>query len=308
MGDALPEVKTIGAMVDRLDAFMDMDKEQRVLESLWREYGTKNIKETSTSARSKIILGNREDAMKKVLHVFPHTGFNAKHLDSVKKDNPTIDTMLTTISRVYPGSELIDGARDMGMNLVCGNSHAMEIYENGIPLAYALQRQLPGAQVLIFHDRVTSTPLKEFGSEQIRGYGESMAKSFLPNPPKIAESEAAKFKAIGKDWIATVDENGNRVIKDKFKTKKGIGRIRMVENEDGEMTFVKRGKSRFGEDYWDKKDKHLTDKHKFRVAVAQRYEHPKLGTDAAIKDAKQTLRTYNYEYASRTRADARLDK
>ena len=88
-------------------------------------------------------------------------------------------TMLTTISRVYPGNELIDEAEDMKLNLVAGNTHAQEIYENGIPLAYALQRRLPGAEVLMFHDRVTSTPLNKFGGEKIREYGKTMADEHL---------------------------------------------------------------------------------------------------------------------------------
>ncbi|MCL2228361.1 MAG: Nif3-like dinuclear metal center hexameric protein [Firmicutes bacterium] len=179
VGDPLPEVKTLGNMVDRLDGFMNLDKEREVLESLWQIYGTKEIRETSVSAKSKIILGERDNIIKKVLHIFPHTGFNAEHLHSIKKENPEIDTMLTTISRVYPGSELIGEANDMKMNLVCGNSHAMEIQENGIPLAYALQKRLPESEVVIFHDRVTSVPLAEFGSPTLRDYGKTMADNHL---------------------------------------------------------------------------------------------------------------------------------
>jgi hypothetical protein len=179
VGDALPTVKTVGNLVDRLDGYMDLAKEKQILAALWDIQGTNKIQETSVSAKSKIILGDRENAVNKLLHIFPHTGFNSEHLYKVKKDNPNIDTMLATISRVYPGNELLDSAQDMKLNFVCGNSHAQEIYENGIPLAYALQKRLPKAEVLIFHDRVTSTPIENFGSEKIRNYGKTMADEYL---------------------------------------------------------------------------------------------------------------------------------
>ena len=181
VGDPLPEVKTVGNIVDRLDDFMDTKKESQILGSLWNIYDTNEIQETSVSAKSKILLGDRSSPVSKVLHVFPHSGFNAKHLKSVKMENPSIDTMLTTISRVYPGHELVDQAGDMGLSLVCGNSHGQEIYENGIPLAFALQKQLPKAEIVMLHDRVTSTPLNKFGSLKIRNYGKTMAENHL-NP------------------------------------------------------------------------------------------------------------------------------
>jgi len=179
VGDPMPEIKTVGNIIDRLDGFMDSEKEKQVLASLWDIYGTQHIEETSISAKSKILLGNRDNKVKKILHTFPHTGFNANHLRNIKNEYPEIDTLLTTISRVYPGNQLIDQAQNMNLNLVCGNSHAMEIYENGVPLAYALRNRLPDAEIVIFHDRVTSIPLGQFGSEKIRNYGKDMANNYL---------------------------------------------------------------------------------------------------------------------------------
>jgi hypothetical protein len=117
--------------------------------------------------------------MKKVIHMFPHTGFTTEHLESLLRDYPGVDTLLATISRVYPGHALIAKAEELGLNFVCGNSHALEIFENGLPLANALKRLLPEAEVVIFRERMTSTPLEKFGSPQIRDYAEDMSADYL---------------------------------------------------------------------------------------------------------------------------------
>jgi hypothetical protein len=62
---------------------------------------------------------------------------------------------------------------------VCGNSHALEIFENGLPLAYALKSHLPEAEIVIFRERVTSTPLEQFGSPEIKEYAQAMANTYL---------------------------------------------------------------------------------------------------------------------------------
>jgi len=180
VGDALrPEVKTVGNMVDRINRYMNLEQEKRVLAALRSIYGTNKIQNAGVSLKSRIILGDRDRAVNKVLHIFPHTGFSAAHLKSVKKDNPKIDTMLASISRVYPGNELIDQAQDMDLNFIAGNSHINETSENWIPLGYALQKRLPGLEVVVFQDRITSTPLERFGSKKIRDYGKTMADDYL---------------------------------------------------------------------------------------------------------------------------------
>jgi hypothetical protein len=63
-------------------------------------------------------------------------------------------------SRVYPSHGLIDKAKELGLNFICGNSHAMEIFEN-------------------FRDRVTSTPLGKFGTSEIQDYAKDMAFNYL---------------------------------------------------------------------------------------------------------------------------------
>ena len=179
LGNVLPEIKTVGDMISRLNQFMDTETDRQMLESEIAIRKCENIQETSIAVQCKILLGDCDEPMKKVIHIFPHTGFNANHLESLMNDNPDVDTLLATISRVYPNHELIAKAEEFGLNFICGNSHAMEIFENGLPLAYAIRQHLPETEVVIFRDRVTSTPLDEFGTNAIRDYGKDMAFNYL---------------------------------------------------------------------------------------------------------------------------------
>ena len=95
------------------------------------------------------------------------------------KDYPDANTLVASISRVYPGHPLVAKAEELGLNFVCGNSHALEIFENGVPLAYALRNHLPEVEVVIFRERQTSIPLDEVGSPEIRAYGADIAKTYL---------------------------------------------------------------------------------------------------------------------------------
>ena len=67
----------------------------------------------------------------------------------------------------------------MGLNFICGNSHAMEIFENGVPLAQAIKNHLPELEVVIFRERMTSIPLEKIGSAQTREYGKTIAENYL---------------------------------------------------------------------------------------------------------------------------------
>lgn len=179
IGNALSEIKTLGDMIDRLNQFMNIEKDEQMLISEQNIRQCENIQETCIAVRCKILLGDRNEPMKKVIHMFPHSGFNLVHLENLMADYPDVDTLLATISHVYPGHELIATAKKMGLNFVCGNSHAMEIYENGLPLAYAIHQRLPKVEVIIFRDRVTSTPMDEFGSIIIRDYAKNIADNYL---------------------------------------------------------------------------------------------------------------------------------
>jgi hypothetical protein len=47
------------------------------------------------------------------------------------------------------------------------------------PLAYALKTHLPEAEIVIFRERVTSTPLEQFGSPEIKEYAQTLANTYL---------------------------------------------------------------------------------------------------------------------------------
>lgn len=180
LGDVLPEVHTVGEMMDRLDKLMHVSVDERMLEAEKQIRACDAIEETSVAARCKILVGHRDRPIKRVIHMFPHTGFTAKHLETLVKENPDVDTLISTISRVYPGHELVHKAEELHLNFICGNSHALEIFENGLPMAYALKAQLPEAEIVIFRERMTSTPLDVFGSGEIRAYAKDIADTYLP--------------------------------------------------------------------------------------------------------------------------------
>lgn len=179
VGEALREIDTVGDMMHRLDKLMNVALDEELLQAEKTIRGCAQIEETSVAARCKILVGNQDNPMKKVIHMFPHTGFTSEHLQELKAENPDVDTLIATISRVYPGHALIAKAEELGLNFVCGNSHALEIFENGLPLAYAIQAQMPEAEVVIFRERVTSTPLSLFGSEEIQNYAQEIASTYL---------------------------------------------------------------------------------------------------------------------------------
>ena len=179
VGEVLPEIATVGDMIRRLDSLMDADMDRHMLEVERRERGTDSIEETSVAACAKILVGRPENPIKRVIHMFPHCGFTADHLRQLKADYPEVDTVIASISRVYEGHPLIDAARELGLNFVCGNSHALEIFENGVPLARALKNHLPDCEIVIFRERQTSTPLEAFGSDGIRSYGARIADKHL---------------------------------------------------------------------------------------------------------------------------------
>lgn len=179
VGNALPEVKTIGDMVDRVTNLMGLSEEEKMFaaEKDLRQY--EEMYETNISARAYILVGSAENPVNNVLHIFPHTGFTVQHLETALREHPEIDTVLATISRVKPGHPLAKRCEELGLNLVIGNSHAMEIFENGLPLARALAKLLPDTEVLMFRDRVTAVPVDSFGSKAVQEYAEMIVENYL---------------------------------------------------------------------------------------------------------------------------------
>lgn len=179
MGTVLPEVQTVGDILTRLNRFMGIEIEKEVLAAEQKIRGTQGIVETSVAVQGKVLVGRVDDPVKEILHIFPHTGFTPEHMERALRENPAIDTVLATISRVFADSELVAKAQELGLKFVVGNSHALEIYENGLPLAKALQALLPEVEVLLFRERVTATPVDQFGTAAVQEYGQMIAENFL---------------------------------------------------------------------------------------------------------------------------------
>ena len=183
VGETLENVNTLQDILIRINTLMGTYKEscfESYILHMLREYkNCKSIYDTSISVQGEILVGNKDSKVNKLIHVFPHTGFTTKHLEQLVKDFPDVDTLLVSISRVYDGNPLIDKAKELGLNLICGNSHTMEIYENGIPLARAIKDYLPELEVVIFREIVTSIPLDCVSTNSMRKYGKQMANKYL---------------------------------------------------------------------------------------------------------------------------------
>lgn len=184
VGKALDEVNTLGDILKRLNIMMDMDKEEEVMGLERSCFGCEDMEDSATAIQGKILLGSEDSKVDKVLHIFPHTGFVPEHLEQAKRENPEIDTVLATISRVNEDSALVAKAKELGLNFICGNSHALEIFENGLPLAYALKHYLPDVEIVIFRERICSSPLKDFGSDAIKDYAKLITKNYLTDKEK----------------------------------------------------------------------------------------------------------------------------
>ena len=180
-GPVLPGIRIAGDILHRLNRFMDHAIERKILEL---EAGIRNcgaIREASQEAAAMLMNGSPDSPVSQVLHIFPHTGFNAEHLAMALERFPDTDTVIASISRPLPDSDLLRAICEKGLPLIVGNSHALEIYENGLPMAYALQHELPEVEFFILRERVTATPLKDFGGKPIRQYAALIAEQLNRN-------------------------------------------------------------------------------------------------------------------------------
>ena len=179
VGKTLPGIEKAQDIVDRMGALMGMSQEEEMLAQERKTRGCPEIQETNTLTNSYILVGDSDSPVNNVLHIFPHTGFTVEHLENALREHPEIDTVLATISRVKPGHPLAERCRELGLNFIIGNSHAMEIYENGLPLAKALDKLLPGVEVHMFRERATATPINQFGNKAIQDYASMIVDRFL---------------------------------------------------------------------------------------------------------------------------------
>lgn len=179
VGRVLPGIHTLGQLLDRLNQSMDLETDGYMLAAERRIRGCQEIEETAVAARARILLGERDSTVKEILHIHPHCGVSPDHLRQLKGQFPDADTVVASISHVNSDHPLVNAARELGMHFVCGNSHGLEIFENGIPLAYALQNLLPGLECVIIRERQTMIPLAAAGSDKIQAYGKAIAREYL---------------------------------------------------------------------------------------------------------------------------------
>ena len=158
---------------------MDPEGDRKVLEKEAEIRGCPELTEASLAALPSILSGSVSSRVEKILHIFPHTGFTAGHLEAALDRYPGTDTILASICRLPEASDIVSMAGVLGLNVITGNSHALEIFENGLPLARALQNELPGLSITMFRERMTAAPLNQFGNNRIRSYGHKMASHMI---------------------------------------------------------------------------------------------------------------------------------
>lgn len=179
IGVALPEVHTAGDIVDRLLLFGGFAEEEAMLKEEQALRNVHSIMETNIAAPPTIINGNWSSPVNTILHIYPHTGFTVGHLDQILAEHPDIDTIITSISRVRLDHPLVEAAKRIGLTFILGNTHAMEIFENGMPLAMALDHLLPDVNIFLLRERVTATPVNSAGNKAIREYAKNIAAAHL---------------------------------------------------------------------------------------------------------------------------------
>jgi len=178
-GVALEEVRTVRDIVQRIDRWMGRGLDEQVLEAERRIRGETELQEANLMNPVHVLSGELDSPVRHVLHFFPHSGFTVPHLQQALAMYPETDTIIVSISRVREYSGLVQYAKRAGLNFIVGNSHSLEILENGLPLAYALEWMLPGVELFLLRERITAVPLQSVGNPQMVEYGKSMAEQYL---------------------------------------------------------------------------------------------------------------------------------
>jgi hypothetical protein len=178
-GKVLPEINTVEDIMQRLENFMGCAQEHELLIKEQEIRDCWDIKEAIVVNGPLLLNGETKSPVKTVIHITPHGGLTPAQLEQAARECPEADTVICSISRVRGDSPLVNKAKELGLNFVVGNTHALEILENGMPLAYAIQSLMPEVEVVLFRERVTSIPLHRAGTRAIRDYAQEMASRYL---------------------------------------------------------------------------------------------------------------------------------
>lgn len=191
VGRPMPGVDTVGDVLARLEERLERDLDRQVLSAEKLVHHCDRVADSATAPGLRVLNGTTSSPLgDAVLHAFPHTGFGAEHLDQLLDEHPDVGTLVLSISSAAVGSALVRAAVARGLNVIVGSSHASEILENGMPLAFALSELLPGVDVQLFRDRVVALPLHQVGRGPLRDYGYSMATGhLLPRAAAVCERD-----------------------------------------------------------------------------------------------------------------------
>lgn len=179
VGRPLPGIRTVGDIIARIERLLARAEDERILNSEREMRGMPDLAEAGAAVPPLIYHGSVDSPVTCILHLHPHGGFTVEHLHQVLAAHPEVDVILTSISRVSPDHPLVAVARERGLPFVAGNTHALEIFENGLPLAYALEAALPDIEVLLFRERVTAVPVRQAARGDLAAYGRTMAEEWL---------------------------------------------------------------------------------------------------------------------------------
>ncbi|HEX5533537.1 MAG TPA: Nif3-like dinuclear metal center hexameric protein [Actinomycetales bacterium] len=180
VGRPLDEVTTLGDLVARVRTWLNRDVDERVLLAETTARGAAHLVDSATAPGLQILAGDASTPVgPMVLHAFPHTGFGPADLDAALAAHPGVTTLVLSISGANADGALVRRARALGLGVVVGSSHASEILENGLPLAFALERMLPDVEVTLFRDRVVALPLSVAAPGRLGEYAHRMADHLL---------------------------------------------------------------------------------------------------------------------------------
>ncbi|TYC19463.1 NGG1p interacting factor NIF3 [Micromonospora sp. MP36] len=180
VGRPLPGVATVGDVLARLDTGLERSLDRRILDGERAVRQCAELTDSATAPGMRVLAGALDDPLGEVvLHAFPHTGFGEKQLAQLLAEHPTISTVIFSISATAPDSAVVASAAARGLNVLVGSTHAAEIFENGLPLAFGLSALLPDVDVVLFRDRVVSIPINRVGTGPLRAYGRTMAQEHL---------------------------------------------------------------------------------------------------------------------------------
>jgi hypothetical protein len=178
-GIAMEGVQTVADILDRIELCIGRDIDFDILEAERAIRGEPTLQEATLSNPTKLHSGTLSSPVKHILHFFPHTGFSLEHLKTALLMYPETDTIIVSISRVREDHEFVKLARERGLNFIVGNPHSVEITENGLPMAYALEMLLPEVEIFLLRERVTAVALQDVGHAKMVEYGREMAETHL---------------------------------------------------------------------------------------------------------------------------------